>query len=261
MAPECGPEPSSDLTSDQTGLRRVRPFNLLFVGLSLQVMRQRDTILLTGFGPFPGVPENASQKFVPKLAHLAARRFSAHRVVARILPTEWERAPIRLKALYDREHPKLVLHFGVSAHATSYVIETLSRNACRIAEDSIGALPRDGIVMKDGPDTIRSRLPAEDIKVRLAALKVPAVLSEDAGGYICNALFYRSLIFAEQGEQPAAMVGFFHIPQEIPPALLKSRANPREMRFDWGTALIGGLEIIRTSLGRPPPSRRHVRVL
>lgn len=224
-------------------------------------MRQRDTILLTGFGPFPGVPENASQKFVPKLAHLAARRFSAHRVVARILPTEWERAPNRLKALYDREQPKLVLHFGVSARADSYVIETVSRNTCRTTEDAVGALPHDGVVLRGGPDTIASRLPAEEIKARLAALKVPATLSDDAGGYICNALLYRSLIYAEQGEQPTALVGFFHIPQSIPPALLKSRANPREMRFDWGTALIGGLEIIRTCLGRPPPSRRHVKLL
>jgi pyroglutamyl-peptidase len=224
-------------------------------------MRQRDTILLTGFGPFPGVPENASQKFVPKLAHLAARRFSAHRVVARILPTEWEKAPARLKALYERERPKLVLHFGVSARATCYIIETVSRNACRIAEDAVGALPRDGVVMNGGPEKILSRLPAEDIKTRLAALKVPALLSDDAGGYLCNALLYRSLLFAQQNEKPAAMVGFFHIPLVIPPALLKSRANPREMRFDWGTALIGGLEIIRTCLGRPPPSRRHVKVL
>jgi pyroglutamyl-peptidase len=224
-------------------------------------MRQRDTILLTGFGPFPGVPENASQKFVPKLAHLAARRFSAHRVVARILPTEWERAPSRLKALYDRERPKLVLHFGVSAQASCYVIEMLSRNACRHVEDAVGAMPRDDLVMAGGPHTLRTHLPAEEIVARLAALKVPAVLSDDAGGYICNAVLYRSLIFADQGDQPAAMVGFFHIPQIILPALLKKRANPLEMRFDWGTALIGGLEIIRTCLGRPPPSRRYAKIL
>lgn len=223
-------------------------------------MRQRDTILLTGFGPFPGVAENASQRFVPKLAHLAARRFSAHRVVSRILPTEWERAPTRLKTLYERERPKLVLHFGVSAKATSYVIETQAHNLCRSAEDATGALPRDSHILRGAPATLATRIPADDIKRRLAALRVPAELSDDAGGYLCNTIFYRSLLLAEQGERPAT-VGFFHIPQEIQPALIKSRVDPRVMRFDWGTALIGGLEIIRTCLGRPPPSRRHVKVL
>lgn len=221
-------------------------------------MRRRETILLTGFGPFPGVPENASQRFVPKLAHLAARRFSAHRVVARILPTEWERAPQRLQALYERERPKLVLHFGVSPYANAYVIETQARNERKQAADASGALPRDDVVLKGGPDVLQARLPVPDITERLAALRVPAVTSNDAGAYLCNTLFYRSLLFAEQIEQPDA-VGFFHIPQVIEPALLKDQAKTDEMRFDWGTALIGGLEIIRTCLGRPPPSRRHIK--
>ncbi|HEX2839892.1 pyroglutamyl-peptidase I [Hyphomicrobium sp.] len=222
-------------------------------------MRRRDTILLTGFGPFPGVTENASERFVAKLAHLAARRFSAHRVVARILPTEWERAPSRLQTLYERERPKLVLHFGVSPNATCYVIETVARNTRKSAEDAIGAFPHDDVVVPGGPTRISARLPATDIKERLAAIKVPSVVSEDAGAYLCNTVLYKSLLFAEQIEEPDA-VGFFHIPQVIQPALLKSKSDPKEMRFDWGTALIGGLEIIRTCLGRPPPSRRHVKV-
>lgn len=221
-------------------------------------MRRRDTILLTGFGPFPGVAENASQRLVPKLAHLAARRFSAHRVVSRILPTEWERAPDRLEDLYERERPKLVLHFGVSPGADAFVIETLARNTRKAAEDAAGALPSDGVVVKGGPAELSARLPAEDIKARLNAINVPAVMSRDAGSYLCNAILYRSLICAEQIAEPEA-VGFFHIPLTIPPALLKARADPNVMRFDWGTALIGGLEIIRTCLGRPPPSRRHLK--
>ncbi|WP_295558036.1 pyroglutamyl-peptidase I [uncultured Hyphomicrobium sp.] len=221
-------------------------------------MRRRDTILLTGFGPFPGVTDNASERFVSKLGHLAARRFSAHRVVARILPTEWERAPSRLEDLYERERPKLVLHFGVSPQATAYVIETMAHNMRRSAADAAGALPRDSAVLRGGPDVLSARLPADDIKTRLNALRVPAVTSADAGSYLCNAILYRSLIFAEQIAEPEA-VGFFHIPQQIPPATLKSRANPNELRFDWGTALIGGLEIIRTCLGRPPPSLRRVK--
>lgn len=221
-------------------------------------MGRRDTILLTGFGPFPGVSDNASQRFVPKLAHLAARRFSAHRVVARILPTEWERAPARLEELYQRERPKLVLHFGVSAQASAYVIETLAHNRRRETADAAGALPADVEVVRGGPDTLPAKLPVRDIKDRLTALKVPAVTSEDAGSYLCNALLYRSLVCAGQISEPDA-VGFFHIPQTIPPALLKSQADPNELRFDWGTALIGGLEIIRTCLGRPPPSRRYVK--
>jgi pyroglutamyl-peptidase len=222
-------------------------------------MRQQETILLTGFGPFPGVADNASARLVPKLAHLAARRFSAHRVVGRVLPSEWERAPQRLAALYERERPKLVLHFGVSERASSFVIETIARNARKLQPDAKGALPEDTVVVQGGPDTLRVRLPAEDITQRLAALNVPATSSDDAGSYLCNALLYRSLLYADAIDVTEA-VGFLHIPHVIPPAGLKSRGGPQEPRFDWATALAGGLEIIRTCLGRPPPSRRHVKV-
>lgn len=217
-------------------------------------MRQRDTILLTGFGPFPGMPRNVSERFVSKLAHLAARRFSAHRVVARILPTEWERAPAKLEAMVERERPKLVLHFGVSSQADSYVLETLAHNTCRQAEDAAGCLPSGNVLEHGGAATLAARLPAQDIVARLSALKVPVVTSNDAGGYLCNAVLYRSLALAAGG-QPET-VGFFHIPSAIPSALAKSQ-EAGGPRFDWGTALVGGLEIIRTCLGRPPPRRRY----
>lgn len=210
--------------------------------------------MLTGFGPFPGVPQNVSERFVAKLAHLAARRFSAHRVVARILPTEWERAPARLETLYERERPKLVLHFGVSSDADAYVLEHVAHNVCRPAEDAAGALPPDRVVVQGGADTLVAKLPAEDIVERLRALHVPVRMSEDAGGYLCNAILYRSLLIASRRGRPEA-VGFFHIPNAIPPALGKTRETG-VARFDWGTALIGGLEIIRTCLGRPPPRRQ-----
>lgn len=219
-------------------------------------MRQRDTILLTGFGPFPGVPQNVSERFVSKLAHLAARRFSAHRVVARILPTEWERAPQRLEALYERERPKLVLHFGVSPDANSYVLEGIAHNTCKPAEDAAGELPSASVVVEGGSDTLDAKLPADDIVERLRAIRVPIVTSDDAGGYLCNALLYRSLFLASQLREPP-VVGFFHIPRVIPAAPARPGAA-NDLRFDWGTALTGGLEIIRTCLGRPPP-RRHPR--
>jgi len=222
------------------------------------MMRQRDTILLTGFGPFPGIADNASARLVPKLAHLAARRFSAHRVVARILPTEWERAPDRLRSFYAREQPKLVLHFGVSREARCYVIETEAHNVCRAVEDATGALPAHDILVPGGPDTLAARLPVADIVTRLHRIGVPALTSADAGGYLCNAVLYQSLLIATERED-CECVGFFHIPEVIHPAVLRGEGDG-VLRFDWGTALLGGLEIVRTCLGRPPPSRRHIKV-
>jgi pyroglutamyl-peptidase len=216
-------------------------------------MRQRSTILLTGFGPFPGVPENSSALFASKLAHLAARWFPGHRVVGRVLPTEWEAAPVHLMRLYTREQPKVALHFGVSERATGFVIETLARNVRGLAADAKGGTAGGPSVADGGPATLAARVPALDIVERLGALDLPACLSDDAGTYLCNAVLYQSLTLAAKN---GAAAGFVHIPTRLGP---QSEATPvskrREGPLHWEGALEGGLEIVRVCLGRPPPAR------
>ena len=221
-------------------------------------MRRLTTILLTGFGPFPGMPENASALLVPKLAHLVARRFHGHRVVARILPTEWEAGPARLAAHYLREKPGLALHFGVSERAKGFVIETLARNARRFAADAAGASPPSPCILKDGPATLKARLPADDIVARLDALGIPACLSGDAGDYLCNSILYHALMLAEKRPAPTA-VGFIHIPSSLVPRNERTTARSSKCALDWESALLGGLEIVRVCLGRPPSTRVKAR--
>lgn len=213
-------------------------------------MRRHATILLTGFGPFPGVPENASSILVPKLAHLVARRFRGHRVIARILPTEWEAAPERLRACYTREKPCIGLHFGVSERATGFVIETLARNVRDALPDAAGAIPPAACIIEKGPERLIATVPADEIVARLGALGLPVRLSTDAGAYLCNAALYTALRLATEGRVPPS-VGFIHIP-----SMLERRgaaAAVRKGHLDWEGALAGGLEIIRACLGRPLP--------
>ncbi len=220
-------------------------------------MRGTSTILITGFGPFPGMPENASALFAVKLAHLAARRFRGRRVVSRVLATEWEGAPKRLAELYRRERPKLALHFGVSEGTTGFAVETTARNVRSPLADASGAKPASSWISRDGPEAIVCPLPYAEIVARLTAQGLPAHISEDAGAYLCNAVFYAALAQCS-GPSARTRAGFVHIPA----ALLEARDAARAAklpsgaapRLDWEGALIGGLEIIRTCLGLPPPA-------
>lgn len=213
-------------------------------------MRRRATILLTGFGPFPGVPENASAALVPKLAHLVARRFRAHRVVARILPTEWEAAAGKLAAHYAREKPCLGLHFGVSERAKGFVIETQARNVCAALPDAAGRLPPAPRIAEHGPEALAATLPVDEILMRLRVLGLPAAASDDAGAYLCNATLYAALGLASDGHAAPA-VGFIHIPVSLGRG---GTGQPRGLA--WEDALVGGLEIIRACMGRPPARHR-----
>lgn len=223
-------------------------------------MKHKATILVTGFGPFPGMEDNLSGQLATRLAHLAARRFSAHRIVGRVLPTEWEAAPALLAQLYARERPIIALHFGVSDKAQGFSVELRAHNRCGARKDAKGQLPGDAVIRSDGPNALRAQVPVEEIVERLSRLGIPAEISTDAGDYLCNALLYHSLQLAASAEG-LVLVGFVHVPAKIAAARSKKerQAAQGDGALSWDLALKGGLEILRTCLGRPPGSQRRLK--
>lgn len=216
--------------------------------------RGHPTILLTGFGPFPGAAVNASAALVEELSGIIARRFSSKRVVWAILPTEWSAAPRNLARLYSRERPTHCIHFGVSAKAKTLVVETRADNNCRLSADAKGALPKLSCIDPDGPECLNVSLPVQAIVSRLENLDVPVRLSGDAGSYLCNTVLYRSLQLASLQGHPAR-AGFIHMPIGLDGAPSGIPSAPDHPALTWAQALAGGVEIVRTVLGTPAAVR------
>ncbi|MGQ0671355.1 MAG: pyroglutamyl-peptidase I family protein [Hyphomicrobium sp.] len=206
----------------------------------------RPAILITGFGPFPGVPSNVSATLAQRLGTLAAHHFPNKRIVTEVLATEWSAAPRHLARLYETERPVLTLHFGVSREARGFVIERVARNACRSSADAAGCSPDSQVLAEGEAGELRATLPADRIVQRLRRIGVPAITSDDAGGYLCNAVLFHSLRLAAAMPEPASS-GFVHVPVGIPDT------GPDDV-LDWPKAVAGGLEILRTGLGLPPPA-------
>ena len=163
----------------------------------------KPTALITGFGPFPGVPRNASALLVPRLASVARREFPGWRIATAILPTEWRRAPSELARHHARAKPAWAIHFGVSREARGFVMETTGRNVCRDAADAAGEQPGSLCLQPDGPALRSASLPLRAIRERLDRRGLPTASSDDAGGYLCNAVLYHSLGQAEAAPRPA----------------------------------------------------------
>lgn len=214
--------------------------------------RRRPTVLLTGFGPFPGIPENATSRLVPELAHIARRVFPTHRFEPIVLPTEWDGAPTRLIQIYAELRPTVAVHFGVSSRARGFELETRGHNRTTCAPDAKGQLPAEPYLRRDGPDLRRGCLPVGLILARLHRRGIPAALSRDAGSYLCNALLYHSLDHAAR-MQPELRAGFIHLPAGLGDTTLPLRSQP--CLLDWQQALAGGLEIIAASIRAATPLR------
>ena len=222
--------------------------------------RDRPVILLTGFGPFPGVPANATTILVPRIADAARRSLPGAAIVDRILPTEWSAGLDLCGDLYRSLKPELVVHFGVSGRATGFEIETRGRNRCNASQDAAGQLPPLDRLSPIGPEFLPSPLPAAHIVERLRRRGIPAMISRDAGGYLCNALLYRGLDTMRQTPD-APRVGFVHLPSSLVNERNPARGPLPSCRLRWDEVIAGGLEIIGACLGRPAmPALRLVPV-
>jgi pyroglutamyl-peptidase len=215
----------------------------------------RPVILLTGFGPFPTVAANATSVLVPRIAEAARVVLPGIAVEHAILPTEWRSGLDAFAELVARVRPYLALHFGVSSRATGFEIEVRGRNYCSSSADAAGRMPVSSCLSPVGPAVLASTLPVGHIVARLRQRGLPAKVSRDAGGYLCNALLYRSLEIARTLDA-TPRVGFVHLPSSL---VHKSLRRPDAgCRLDWSDVVDGGVEIIAAALGRPrlPPLRR-----
>lgn len=223
-------------------------------------MPTRPTILLTGFGPFPGMSRNATAVLVPGLAAAARPRFDSHNIVSAVLPCEWTAAPERLAELLENARAVLALHFGVSHTAQGFDVELTSHNVRQPVHDAAGELPATACIAETGPARLATTLPAERILARLSHLGLPCRSSHDAGGYLCNTLLYHSLTVADQ-RGGSFLSGFVHVPANLTGHGDDGEDPHPDCPLDWDDAIAGGLEIIAASLEASAeagtPARAH----
>lgn len=198
-------------------------------------------ILLTGFGPFPGIAVNATGQLVPRLAKLARARFPAYRVRTEILPTEWVAGPARVLEITNALRPAIALHFGVSAQTSGFEIEARGANICRQAADAADALPAAHQLIAGGPAEHGVSLDVGQAVERLKSLGLPAAVSHDAGGYLCNAVLYHALRHAA-AHAPRSIVGFVHVPSRI--------GDDADGVMSWADAERGALAILGVAVGQ-----------
>ncbi|MBO0740117.1 MAG: hypothetical protein J2P51_01660 [Hyphomicrobiaceae bacterium] len=210
--------------------------------------RARTSVLITGFGPFPEVPSNATMQLLAQLARIAPRSFPDVRFAFEVLPTEWSAGPRRLRVLLAEVTPDLAVHFGVSSRARGFEIEQRARNACAAMPDASGALPTAGPVCELGPEYLPASLPVRHVVARLRRLGIAAFVSRDAGSYLCNAALYHSLTSAK--DAAGRRVGFVHIPAALARPAGANRGRSGACPLTWQQALDGALEILATCLQR-----------
>lgn len=208
------------------------------------------TVLITGFGPFPGVACNVSGELAAELARLARRRHPHIEFASEVLAVDWAEAPLSIPRLLRQHRPSIVLHFGVSARASGFVIETLAHNVTANVPDERGRHAASSCLIAGDRPQRTATLPVRRIFRSLSDAGYPARMSQDPGRYLCNAVMYHSLKCAVQ-TSPRARAGFIHIPATLDPCV---EGEPSEI--GWAEALDGGLRVIDACVDVMPKTAR-----
>ncbi|TWG89318.1 pyroglutamyl-peptidase I [Cupriavidus gilardii J11] len=168
-------------------------------------------VLLTGFEPFDNEATNPSWEAVRALD---GARVGSATIVARQLPCRFGDANEAMARLLREYRPAVAIAVGQAGGRTEMSIERVAINVddARIA-DNAGRQPVDEPIVADGPAAYFASVPIKAMVRAARAAGVPAAVSQTAGTFVCNHVFY-GLMHALSHDAALAGTrgGFIHIP-------------------------------------------------
>jgi pyroglutamyl-peptidase len=166
------------------------------------------TVLVTGFEPFGGETVNPSAEIARRLD---GRLVAGRRVAGLVLPCVFTEARERLESELRSRRPILVICFGQAGGREGITPERVALNIDEASiPDNAGRQPADRPIVPGGPAAYWSTLPITDIVAGLRARGLPSSVSNTAGTFVCNHVFY-GLMRALRLRR-GVRGGFIHVP-------------------------------------------------
>lgn len=175
------------------------------------VKMTQSKIIVTGFTPFPGAPENPTQVLIEAMQAGKIEMPKGVDVLPLQLEAAYEDALAVLAGTWRVEKPDAVISFGLSAKANGFTLETVARNeVTSTLPDNAGRRTDSNLIDSDGEAFLPSTLPLMDIHRSLREADLPIEFSDNAGGYVCNWIFYLGAAKVLSDGQGCS--GFVHVP-------------------------------------------------
>lgn len=169
------------------------------------------TILVTGFGPFPGAPYNPTEALVRALGKLRRPALRDVTIVTHVFPVSYAAVDRELPALLAKHKPDAVLMFGLAARTKYIRIETRARNALALMPDATNASLRRSMIARGAPAARPLPAPVRQLLAAARQARLPAALSPDAGRYLCNYVAWHATEAVGRPDGPR-LAAFVHVP-------------------------------------------------
>lgn len=168
-------------------------------------------VLISGFEPFGGYSTNPTQEMVKYLQNNKLDIENVE-IKAITLPVTYFESWDIFKKNIDSFQPDIVLAFGYAPSSSKIRLEKLARNFDGGYKDNLGK-SHSGEIVKKGSNILKSKLSLEKLEEYLIKKKFDINITEDAGSYICNHLFYNLINHIKNRN---IIGGFIHVPNINP---------------------------------------------
>lgn len=183
-------------------------------------------VLVTGFEPFGGENVNPSWEAVKMLPDVIGNA----EIVKYQLPVSFKKVRGLLPKILSKEKPEVIILTGQAGGRVNITVERVAINVMdSTKEDNDGYKPEDEPIFENAPAAYFSTLPIKRIVKALRENKIPAMVSNTAGTYVCNTAMFTALHYVATNDL-SAKAGFIHVPY-IPEQVLEKNAPsmPLEM--------------------------------
>ncbi len=168
-------------------------------------------ILLTGFEPFGDVAVNPSELLMAEMAR--RKPFpAAAQITTEVLPVVYAQAVDRIQTLIAAFQPDILLSFGVAARRKNVCPERVALNL-KDAQlpDNAGQLSDGELLIPAAPLAYFSNMPLKGLRTILQKADIPVSISNHAGAYLCNAVFFAAAHQIES-QNLDILYDFIHVP-------------------------------------------------
>ncbi|MFN3006246.1 peptidase C15 [Mycolicibacterium wolinskyi] len=163
--------------------------------------------LVTGFGAYADENDNPSGLIAQRLN---GQQIDGVEIAGRVLPVDTELVHEMLTEAVDAVQPAVVVLTGVAPGRTAPALERVAINVRDFPiPDTAGRSPIDEPVVGGGPPAYLSTLPVKAIADGWRRAGLAGYVSNTAGTYLCNQVFYLARHLCRASD---ARVGMVHLP-------------------------------------------------
>jgi pyroglutamyl-peptidase len=147
-------------------------------------------VLVTAFEPFGGAETNITQSILSLLPDYVAD-WAIEKVC---LPVSFKRAPIVLREAIATYSPDLVIMLGQCPAGENIRLERFAINMMDSTKsDNDGYIPNEETIYAHQPLALQTPLSVKALAMSCAETGLPVVVSNSAGLYVCNRVYYEAL--------------------------------------------------------------------